>query len=337
MRFVDLFAGIGGFRLGMEAGGMECVGGCEIDRFARECYGVHFGLDGMEEDIRGMAAIPPCDVVCAGFPCQDNSVARKGRKGLRGDESGLFFQIVRLLQQTDNRPEWLILENVCGLLTAERGMAFRDILDELGGCGYVCQWRVLNARYFGLAQQRRRVFLVANTGAEPCEEILFECEAGGGHTKKGKGARTEVARTLTKSTGGISPRGHQMTLCIASTIEPGVRIPNRDIGQIVSHGLVRNLGHTDNGQGLVAGNVSCKWRKSTGGPAGDECQNLTAGQNGVRRLTPMECERLQGFPDGWTAMLSDTQRYNCVGNAVPPPMVEWIARRIVRAREAVCV
>lgn len=282
MTFAELFAGIGGFRLGLERAGMECVFSCEIDKFARQCYETHFDTNEFANDIREITSLPECDIVCAGWPCQDISRAKNNREGLSGKRSGLFYEIIRLLQSTNRKPQWVILENVFDLLNAERGLAMRNVLRELCQCGYSVQWRTFNAKYFRVAQSRRRVFIVGNLGKQPASEILFETKPGTRGYPHGKNQKTEAAGTFTKCSGGI---GNNELIAAPLT-------------------------------SVNAGNYD--WPNS----------NLVNTQ-GVRRLTPLECERLQGFPDNFTSMLSDTQRYNCLGNAVPPPMIEWIGRRIV--------
>lgn len=310
MIFAELFAGIGGFRIGLERTGMRCGFACEIDKRARKCYAAHFDTNEFAKDIRGVERLPDCDLLCGGWPCQDLSLAKNDRKGLSGERSGLFYEIIRLLESASRKPKWIMLENVPGLLTAERGLAMRNVIDELCKCGYCLQWRTLNARYFRIAQQRRRVFVVGNLGTEPAAEILFESKTSKGSYPAGEKAKTDVAFALTRETGGISGKSNQIT----SIAEPLTRSNARNCDWPNSN--------------LVAGTLSKKWSKGTGGPSGDECQNLVEAQ-GIRRLTPLECERCQGFPDGWTEMLSATQRYNCLGNAVAVPVVEWIGRRII--------
>jgi len=307
LRHLDLFAGIGGFRLAAERTGMRTVGGCEIDRFARQCYTQHFAADGLAGDIRDYEGTD-CDIMTGGFPCQDISVAKCDRKGLEGERSGLFFEFTRILRL--RRPRWAVIENVPGLLTSPKGNIGRDmaaVLAEMGECGYGVAWRVLDSRYFGVPQRRRRIFLVGHFGGMcPCE-VLFDPQGGGGVAEKMQAKKTDLARCLTASTGGVSGKEHQQTLIpMAGGIEPGRTSM------------------------LVAGTVSAKWAKGSGGPAGDEFQNMVL-SDAVRRLTPLECERLQGFPDGWTGMLSDTQRYRTLGNAVTVNVVQWILERIRKA------
>lgn len=170
MKFIDFFAGIGGMRLGLERAGHKCVGWCEYDKFARKSYAAIHKTDGewTASDIRtiGHVQFPPrADVWTFGFPCQDISAAGKQR-GLAGERSGLFFEIVRLLAGTrpEDRPKWIIAENVKNLLSIGRGFDFARVLCALGEVGYECEWQLLNSKDFGVPQNRERVFIVGHLG-----------------------------------------------------------------------------------------------------------------------------------------------------------------------------
>jgi DNA (cytosine-5)-methyltransferase 1 len=170
MQFVDFFSGIGGIRLGLEWAGHECVGFCEWDKFARQSYKAMHYTEGEWEshDIRATKPydVPDADLWCFGFPCQDISVAGK-QKGLQeGERSGLFYEIMRLLagRRQEDRPRWLLVENVKNLLSIGNGFDFARLLLEVGGYGYSLQWQVLNSKDFGVPQNRERVFIVGYLG-----------------------------------------------------------------------------------------------------------------------------------------------------------------------------
>lgn len=170
MKFIDFFAGIGGIRLGLERAGHECVGFCEWDKFARQSYKAMHNTEGEWEnhDIRTASSygLPKADLWTFGFPCQDLSVAGK-RKGLQeGERSGLFYEIIRLLQglRQEDRPKWLLAENVKGLFSAGGGFDFLRCIVELGGLGYSVEWQLLNSKDFGVPQNRERVFIVGCLG-----------------------------------------------------------------------------------------------------------------------------------------------------------------------------
>ena len=166
MKFLDLFAGIGGFRLGMEAAGHECVGFCEIDKFARESYKAIHNTKGeielhditavSDDTVRGIGRV---DIICGGFPCQAFSVAGK-RKGFEDTRGTLFFEIARFASIL--KPRLLFLENVKGLLNHNGGDTFETILSALDELGYDAEWQVLNSKNFGVPQNRERVFIIGH-------------------------------------------------------------------------------------------------------------------------------------------------------------------------------
>lgn len=166
MKFLDLFAGIGGFRLGMEAAGHECVGFCEIDKFARSSYKAIHDTEGevefhditrvSDESIRGIGRV---DVICGGFPCQAFSIAGK-RAGFEDTRGTLFFEIARFASIL--QPKYLFLENVTGLLNHDNGNTFETILGALDELGYDAEWQVFNSKNFGVPQNRERVFIIGH-------------------------------------------------------------------------------------------------------------------------------------------------------------------------------
>ncbi|EGP5087747.1 DNA (cytosine-5-)-methyltransferase [Enterococcus faecium] len=180
MKFLDLFAGIGGFRLGMESAGHECVGFCEIDKFARVSYKAIHDTEGevemhdittvSDEFIRGIGCV---DVICGGFPCQAFSIAGK-RKGFEDTRGTLFFEIARFASIL--RPRYLFLENVKGLLNHERGATFETILRALADLGYDVEWQVLNSKDY-VPQNRERVFIIGHLRGERTRKVFpFERE-----------------------------------------------------------------------------------------------------------------------------------------------------------------
>lgn len=162
-RIVDIFAGMGGFRLGFERAGAVCVYSIEWDENKRRVYKVVHGEEPDANDIRSVRAadIPEADIWTFGSPCQNFSVSG-GREGLNGDKSCMVREVFRLLKekQPEDRPDWLLLENVKGLLSSNRGWDFATILAEMDECGYDCEWNLLNAKDFGVPQSRERVYVV---------------------------------------------------------------------------------------------------------------------------------------------------------------------------------
>jgi len=161
---VDLFAGIGGFRLGMESAGHECVGFCEIDKFARASYQAIHDTKGeielhdittvSDDTIRGIGHV---DVICGGFPCQAFSIAG-ARRGFEDTRGTLFFEIARFASVL--KPKYLFLENVKGLISHDKGYTFETIIGSLDELGYDVEWQVLNSKDFGVPQNRERCYIV---------------------------------------------------------------------------------------------------------------------------------------------------------------------------------
>lgn len=378
LTFGSLFAGIGGFDLGFERAGMRCLWQVEIDADCQRLLAAKFPRAARFADIReaGAKQLAPADVICGGFPCQDLSIAGK-RRGLKGKRSGLFYELKRIVNELT--PRIVVWENVPGLFTADRGRDFARVIHALADIGYFGAWRVLDAQYIGVAQRRRRVFGVfarGDTGAACAAEILSLAEGLRGHPAPRRQTRESVAGTL----GGGIGRGRGAGACAVATARvAGPLISNASGGRRgtdldgngayipVTSGTLNPGAHPGgcNGQDAhsnlliaqTARAVTSKWAKGSGGPAGDECQNLVAecvtpgfhkadnnGTNGlvvfqprvdgplvgVRRLTPRECERLQGFPDDWTAGFSDSARYRMIGNAVAVPCAQWLGKRIRR-------
>lgn len=175
---IDLFAGIGGFTLGCEAAGFECIGHCEIDRYAqRSYYAIHGKKEGawFTDDITTVRPeeLPSCDLVTAGFPCQDISVAGRGR-GLSGSRSSLFFEIIRIIQgkSSGDKPRWVVLENVKNLLSIGGGKDFATVLCSLAESGYDVEYQVLNSKNFGVPQNRERVFIVGHLRSRGAGKIF---------------------------------------------------------------------------------------------------------------------------------------------------------------------
>lgn len=180
IRFFDMFAGIGGFRSGLEAiGGFECVGHCEIDKHANQAYNAIYDIKKEEKYFEDATKInpndmPDIDLICAGFPCQTFSLAGK-RAGFEDARGTLFFEIARIAAV--KRPAYLFLENVPGLLSHNNGETFATILGALSQLGYHVAWQVLNSKDFGVPQSRKRVFIIGYLRAARAGQILSFTEA----------------------------------------------------------------------------------------------------------------------------------------------------------------
>lgn len=297
IRVASFFAGIGGFDLGFERAGMETVWQCEKKAFCLDILEKHWPNVTRVDDIQGVQAneIPDAEIWAGGFPCQDVSLARMGpRSGLRGKQSGLFYDFAGLIDS--RRPQVVVLENVAALLSSHDGRDFAVILRTLADIGYGLAWRVLDSRHFGIPQSRTRVFVVGALGdATSAGQVLFEPECGDRDSEKSR------------------PNG-------AKSVSPfAVSVGNPQ------QGFVKKLAH-------------CLYAESARHTGTDWSRNYVSYPEGrVRRLTPLETERLQGFPDDWTlpteTMASqdtlESARYHACGNAVSVPVAEWIGNRIV--------
>lgn len=445
LTYGSLFSGIEGFGVGFEKSGMECLWRCEKDQQCRTLLADKWKDVPIYEDVREVTGVARPDVICGGFPCQDLSVAGR-RKGLAGERSGLWFEFLRVLEET--KPRWTVIENVPGLLSSHGGRDFAVLLHGLVSVGYRVSWRVLDAQYFGVAQRRRRVFIVGSLGDGSAAEILFECEgvrwhpptrrkkgeevaataregasrhipdisrpcfAAQGTKWNGNGALEEslIAGTLAANGGGLNrPAGNcnETDFCIPIQYaeqwgrdkrQNGVGNPDAvdapcyTLDASYEHGVAMCLNSRNeryDGESLTFAVVTaettpkhgeiCPALDSVGSrrppvafdwqSGGDvrhnvsenhisalqasqtpaimhplragrriadsygDAGNVVPSMSSVRRLTPLECERLQGFPDHWTAAFPDSVRYRMLGNAVAVPVAEWLGRRIAMAAE----
>lgn len=326
---VSLFAGIGGFDLGFERAGFDILAHVEKDEKCRELLAAKWSDSVSLDDVCAAGAhnLPACDVITFGFPCQDLSVAGK-RAGLAGGRSGLFYHATRIINELT--PSYCLFENVPGLLTSGGGRDFRLVLGEMDRLGYSGAWRMLDAQFFGVAQRRRRVFGLfscLDSGAERCAEILSLPESLRGHHPPGR--KAEEGSSAPFACGVSSDRRH------APRIGRITRVENQAIGFTQSSfGGYREGCGTLRASGGDLGGGSETLIVQASGLADDNrdnlCNTASAGPS-ARRLTSTECERLQGFPDGWTAGFSDTVRFRMLGNAVCVKVAEWIARRMAVA------
>lgn len=209
MRFVSLFAGVGGFDLGLTRSGHQCVGQVEIDKHARSVLDLQFPEIPKHNDVTTaidwadeIGLTGNIDLVCGGFPCQDLSVAGK-RAGLSGARSGLFYDALRFATHT--KAETILLENVPGLLSSNQGRDFGVLLTALAESGYSnIEWRVLDSQFFGVAQRRRRIFIVASVGTKPFREILSKCESS---TRDSQASQQTGQTTPSTASGSVGVYG----------------------------------------------------------------------------------------------------------------------------------
>lgn len=195
IKVASFFSGIGGIDLGFERAGMVTVFQVEINTFCQKVLKKHWPGVPLWPNINNLRPedIPSADLWCGGFPCQDLSLANQGkRKGLEGDRSGLFYKFAELIDS--RRPKWLFIENVPGLLNSHNGQDFKVLLQTLDEFGYGVSWRVLDAKYFGTPQRRRRVYIVGSLGTIFSAQVLFEQGANKIVYRQGLGKKDIAAK-----------------------------------------------------------------------------------------------------------------------------------------------
>ena len=386
---IDLFAGIGGFSCGFQKAGFKTVAYVEKDKAAQAVLRHHHPDALILGDVKdaGKHNLPYADVITFGSPCQDLSVANRKRKGLSGERSNLFFEAIRIVSEL--KPSFAVWENVPGALTSNSGRDFANVLSAFRQCwARDIAWGTLDAQYFGVAQRRKRLFVVADFRGERAAEVLFERNGSYGNPPPSREAGQGLAADASNGIGSYRELAHgeyatddksspikardyksatdlvayNVTFCDAN----GRRAdrPNGGIdGTLVAAIDVRN----SRSNGDISGTLQSKksggyslnyinpivfdWQAGVEGslklsenvsPCLKSSQDSYGGFTpavlpttgyGVRRLTPTECERLQGFPDGHTAVngQSDSARYKQLGNAVCVNVAEWLGRRIVEA------
>ena len=376
-KFISLFAGVGGFDLGMELAGHECVAQVEWDKNAAGVLKRRWPDVPLFCDVSRVSGedLPDCDFLTYGFPCQDLSVAGK-REGLSGERSGLFFEATRLIRELRARGSGIrfaLAENVAGLFSADDGRAFARCIGELleSGASEI-GWRMFDSQYFGVPQRRKRVFIVSDFGGRSCDEIFAITESLPGYPAPSRESGQGIAGDVEACIGADVYNG-ELTGEVAPTVTSATGISNASgpkvmaiqgsmIGREDKNGP-QGCGYKDDGtsftltstdkHGVVSWNgdvtpkasvdVSVTLRSQQGGEGvGVAKENLT-----VRRLTPKECERLQGFPDEWTIermelelvdnewkptgkviKQTDGPRYKQMGNAVTVNVAYWLGKRM---------
>ena len=353
LTFGSLFAGVGGFDLGFEAAGWQCKFQVEWDKHCQQVLARHWPDVPRWSDVSDVDGkeLPPVDCITFGSPCQDLSVAGK-RAGLDGNRSNLFFEATRIIKEmrhaTGNQyPRVAVWENVPGALSSNKGADFSAVLDNLADSGALAiEWAVLDAQHFGIPQRRRRIFLVAiydpaivrNCGTQ----ILPVTQGSRRNTKKGNTQRQQTATTFRDSSAFVK------------VIRSGARDSNGELPAEVwrEEHIAPTLNQFDNSgesratvlapvffQAHQSGNVRVQenvMHTLAGfmGTGGNNTPMIAQTDFKVRRLTPIECERLMGWPDDHTAGQADTHRYKQCGNGVAAPVAQWVAqqlRRIINA------
>lgn len=337
LRYFSTFSGIGGFELGIQAvmPDAECVGFSEIDKYAASVYQHHFTEAKNYGDITNInpADIPAFDLFVGGFPCQAFSVAGK-RLGFDDTRGTLFFEVARILKA--KRPRHLVLENVKGLLSHDGGKTFATILGVLTDLGYFVEWQVLNSKDHGVPQNRQRVYIVGHLGSAPRRKVFpFFGEGEGTRNSTRRGELVDLTR---RSAHNYTARSDGRTGTLDANYYKGLANQERP-GVLVREATSIGYAEATVGDTINISVPTSKTRRGRvqKGVAGtlqtSENQVTLMPDARIRRLTPVECERLQGFPDNWTSQstngpVSDTQRYKMCGNAVTTKVVATVMERL---------
>ena len=329
IKHLDLFSGIGGFHLGFENAGYTVESYySEIDKHAIEIYKNNFknsNYVGTVTDVRG-GELPHIDLITFGSPCQDFSLAGN-RKGMEGKRSSLILEAIRLIKEC--RPSVFIWENVKGTFSSNNRRDFAAILQAFANIGgYRLEWQLLNTKWF-LPQNRERIYLVGYIGNGSRQQIFPLRE------------NNKQINELQKQSGNINT----LTTRYRAATGSGSYIIERELDTqetpplIIKANTKKGYEIANHGDSI---NYSVPTSKTRRGRLGKGiAQTLDTGcqigvvQEKIRRLTPIECERLQGFPDNWTKydsqgnLISDSQRYKTCGNAVTVNVVEAIAKKLI--------
>lgn len=320
LKAIDLFAGIGGVKLGLEQAGIDVIFSNDIDKYCKLTFDTNFPRDILDNrDIKTIDStdIPDHDILAAGFPCQPFSMAGKQR-GFEDPRGSLFYQVVRIIN--DKRPAAFILENVRNLVSHNKGETFKTILHELEeNLGYKVHYKILNSKHFGLPQRRERVYIVGFK-----EDIPFSF-----------------------------PEESEPSAKISDILEDNVE-DFYFLSQKYYEGLAKHKErHREKGSGfgfeilepnglshaLVVGNMGrernlIKDQPRTGFYSEGMDKAVTKNSSGVRKLTIRECARLQGFPEDFEFPVTKTQAYKQLGNAVSVPVVFKVAEKVKLSLES---
>lgn len=353
--FIDLCSGIGGFHSGLvNTGHYRCVGHAEIDKNAEKAYNAIYGEEGGLNygDLRTInpRELPHFDLLCGGFPCQSFSVAGR-RLGFRDTRGTVFFEIARIL--AEKRPQFLLLENVLGLLSHDSGRTLNTIFSALVEMGYNLEWMVLNSKYFGVPQQRRRLYIVgyldprcagkvfplSGCNAKNLKQLIpgpqgqrvyetdgiacTQCAGSGGWGGKtvlyfidmnADPVITDVARCITaRQDSGVSNHRGEHSAVLIEDAPRAILTPDRE--------TVRQQGRRMKEPNEAMFTITAQ----------DKHGVYHKGR--IRKLMPIECWRLQGFTDeqfykAQATGLKDGHLYKMAGNAVSVPVISAIGQRL---------
>jgi DNA-cytosine methyltransferase len=326
-KYIELFAGIGGFRSALDPLGGECVFASEIDRFATESYrALYNGADELHGDITQIDAedIPDHDVLVAGFPCQSFSVAGQ-RKGFEEARGTLFFEIARIASA--KQPRLMLLENVKGLLSHDKGQTFETMCAVLNDIGYAIDFRVLNSKHYGVPQNRERIFVVCDRDAEHTE---WDVVGSGVEAKAKRRAQALGIRTFNFDWPTEDTVTTRLRDVLESAVDERYYLSEEKIVKISK--WKSNQQPLDNIKSPEDISATITARGAGSYHSGMIIIRDHTGQ--LRVPTELESFRLQGFTDAQHATvksvgISDSQRYKQAGNAVTVNVISAIGKRMI--------
>lgn len=311
-KFIDLFSGIGGFRIALEKNGGQCVFSSDIDKYARETYKENFGEEPSGDITKiNSEEIPDHDILCAGFPCQPFSIAGK-RLGFEDTRGTLFFDVARIIK--DKRPKAFILENVAGIISHDNGKTLNTILSTLSELGYQREWKLMNAKNYGVPQNRNRWYCVGYD--------------------KSQFAKIDIS--------DIFPHEENLEIFIDSFIEKDVP-KNYQMSEIAKRNMELHIkefvlsNRYDDNHIIIANHIRpSKVNFSSNGISPCLTAKMGTGGNNVpvlyqegRKLTENECLRIMGFPETYKIRKNYSQSYKQIGNSVVVPLIEKIGYNLI--------
>ena len=383
MKYLSLFSGIGGFELGIQQAYEDylkckhissesqqkkrpqgrigaasiadkmlcntdrtaplCIGYSEIDKYAIQVYEKHFKHKNYNDCTKIITSeLPGFDLLVGGFPCQAFSIAGK-RRGFDEARGTLFFDIARIL--ADKKPRNFILENVKGLLSHDGGATFTTIIRILSTMGYFVEWQVLNAKSFGVPQNRERVFIVGHLGGQPRRKVfpIGSDDATYFQPKDRAESETKPASTISTHEGSRKENNYIIEDFYPDRVRtfknesPTLRKGREGLKVLCGYSSSQRTDHVE--ERVKEGEANCL-TTGKGCAGGLKSFSFVKEDMRIRRLTPKECERLMGYPDDWTAegtqgKISDTQRYKMCGNGIVSNMVKEVVKGLLSSNTAV--
>lgn len=358
IRYGSVCSGIEAATVAWHSLGWEPAFFSEIEAFPRAVLAHHYPDVPLHGDFTTIGAddYGAIDLLVGGTPCQSFSIAGL-RGGLDDDRGNLALEFLRLAER--KRPKWLVWENVPGVLSSNGGRDFGSILGGMVELGYGFAYRVLDAQYFGVAQRRRRVFVVGCLGDwRSAAAVLFERHSMSGHPAPSRKARKEAARSALSGAEERGGRGWERPYltnteaCVTYSIMPmnsgkDYKARETEVAQPIMAG--GPVGGNQGGDYIVqafahqqGGSIDMHMNEDCGLALQRSQTQAVSYQSAVRRLTPVECERLQGFPDNFTQIpwrkkpaseCPDGPRYRALGNSMAVPVMRWIGERIQLVNE----